>query len=718
MQTTRSLPRFTLSRLKLPRLALPLLAAALAAALLAGCKREAAAPAAAAAPATAVVAPAKAELGSFGFDETGMDRSVQPGDDFFQYADGSWVKNTEIPPDKSNYSAFSVLNEIAQARTRAVIEDAAAGKISGDDARKIGDYYHAFMDEPGIEAKGIAPLQPELDAIAGIADKTALSSALGGTLRADVDVLNLGNYVTRRLFGVWITQHYDRPTETVPYFLQGGLGMPDRDFYLEGGRMVEMRKAYQAHIAKMLTLAGITDADAKAARILALETEIAKVHATQVQTNDVKSGTNPWKRSEFPTKAPGIDWPAFFEAAKLGTQDEFIAWQPKAIAGISRLVASQPLETWKDYLAFHAIDRAADVLPKAFQDENFAFNGTTLSGTPQQQDRWKSGVDAVDDVLGQAVGKVYAERHFSADTKARANALVKNVLAAFAQRIDKAEWMSDQTKTRAKAKLAGLKVGMGYPDVWADYSALDVHPDDALGNSQRASLFEYHQQLAKLGKPAGHDEWYMLPQAVNALNVPLENRLIFPAAILAAPFFDPNADDAVNYGAIGTVIGHEISHSFDSSGALFDETGRMANWWTPEDFKRFKAAGDALVAQYDAYKPFPDANVNGRLTLGENIADVAGVATAFDAWKASQEGKPAVTIDGFTPEQRFYLGFAQVWRSKAREAALRNSLLGGVHSPGMYRAATVRNQDPWYAAFNVQPGQALYLAPDKRVKIW
>ena len=295
---------------------------------------------------------------------------------------------------------------------------------------------------------------------------------------------------------------------------------------------------------------------------------------------------------------------------------------------------------------------------------------------------------------------------------------MKNLLEAFGARIDKAEWMSAQTKARARAKLAGLKVGMGYPEVWTDYSALEVKPDDALGNAQRASLFAYHQQLAKLGKPAGHDEWYMIPQEVNALNVPLENRLIFPAAILEAPFFDPNADDAVNYGAIGAVIGHEISHSFDSSGALIDETGRMANWWTPEDFKRFEAASAALAAQYDTYKPFPDAGVNGRLTLAENIADVAGVATAFDAWKKSQEGKPSVSIGGFTPEQRFYLGFAQVWRSKARDAAYRNSLLTGTHAPGMYRAATVRNQDPWYAAFDVQPGQALYLAPDKRVKVW
>jgi putative endopeptidase len=494
--------------------------------------------------------------------------------------------------------------------------------------------------------------------------------------------------------------------------------MPDRDFYLEGGRMAELRKAYQAHIAKVLTLAGIADADARAARILALETAIARTHATQVETNDVKLGANYWTRADFDSKAPGIDWSAFFDGAQLGAQDTFVVWQPKATAGISKLVASQPLDTWKDYLQFRALDAASGLLPKAFADERFAFYGTALSGTPQQQERWKRGVNAVNGALGEAVGKIYIERHFDAQTKARADELVKNLLAAFDKRIDNLEWMTPQTKARAKAKLAGLKVGMGYPDTWRDYSALQVRADDPVGNAERASLFEYQRNLAKLGKPVGHEEWYLLPQEVNALNVPLENRLIFPAAILDAPFFDGAADDAVNYGAIGSVIGHEISHSFDSSGALFDETGKLANWWTPEDLKRFDEACKALAAQYDQYAPFPDAHVNGTLTLGENIADVAGLATAYDAFKLSQQGKPEVTLEGFTPDQRFFLGFAQAWRSKAREGALRNSLLTNVHAPGQYRAETVRNQDSWYPAFDVKPGQARYLAPEQRVKVW
>jgi putative endopeptidase len=533
-----------------------------------------------------------------------------------------------------------------------------------------------------------------------------------------VDLLNNTDYYTDRLFGLWVAQDLDKPTTYSPYLLQGGLGMPDRDFYLEGGRMAEMRTAYQAHVARMLSLAGIADADAKAAKIVALETKIARVHATQVETNDVKAGTNPWKREDFASKAPGLDWAAFFEAAQLSGQPEIIVWQPRAITGISKLVASEPLDTWKDYLQFHAIDRNAAVLPKAFRDEGFAFYGTTMSGTPQQQDRWKSAINATNGALGEAVGKVYAERFFTAQTKARAEELVKNLLAAFDGRIDKAEWMSAATKARAKAKLATLKVDVGYPAHWQDYSGLEVRAGDALGNAERAGRFDWQQEVARLGKAPTRDQFLMTPQTVNALNIPLENRLVFPAAILGPPFFDPNADDAVNYGAIGSVIGHEISHSFDSSGALFDETGKMANWWTPEDLKRFEAACNALAAQYDAYEPFPGLHLNGRLTLAENVADVAGLATAYDAYKRSQEGKPAVTIDGFTPDQRFFLGFAQDYRSKYRDTALRNSLPTGTHSPGMYRAATVRNQDPWYVAFDVKPGDKLYLAPDKRVHVW
>jgi len=698
------------------RTLVPLLAsAAVAATLLGACSQSTPAPAAVA---PTPVVQAKPVLGSFGFDTAGMDRGVAPGDNFFEFANGTWARNTEIPADRSSYNSFTRLNETALARTRAIIEESAANKAASAESRKIGDFYTAFMDEAGIEAKGLAPIQPELDAIAAISDQAALARAIGQTLRADVDLLNSTDYYTDRLFGLWVAQHLDKPSQYAPYLLQGGLGLPDRDFYLEGGRFAELRQQYQAHVAKVLGLAGIADAQAKAARILALETAIARTHATQVQTNDIKLGANYWTRADFDAKAPGLDWAAFFDGASLTRQTEFIVWQPGALSGISALAAAQPLDTWKDYLAFHALARASSVLPKSFADENFAFYGTTLSGTPQQQDRWKRAVNSVNEALGEAVGKIYVQRHFSAATKARADEMVKNILAAFDKRIDRLDWMTPQTKARAKAKLAGLEVGMGYTDAWRDYSALEVRPDDALGNAERAGRFEYQRNLAKLGAPVVRTEWYLLPQQVNAMNLPLENRLIFPAAILEAPFFDGNADDAVNYGAIGGVIGHEITHSFDSSGALFDESGRLANWWTAEDLKRFDAAGAALAAQYDGYRPFPDAAVNGKLTLGENIADVAGLATAYDAYKLSQQGKPARVLEGLTPDQRFFLGWAQAWRSKAREASLRNSLLTNVHAPGPYRSETVRNQDAWYQAFDVKPGQQRYLAPEQRVRVW
>ncbi len=658
------------------------------------------------------------ELGDFGVDLSGMNRSVVPGDDFYDYVNGDWEQRTEIPADRSRMTSFAVLDDRAKARTRAIVDAAVAKPSASADAKQIAVYYQAYMNDAAIEAKGLQPVQAELTAIAAIADPRALATALGQTLRADVDLLNATNWHTDRLFGLWVSQHLAKPEVCAPYLVQGGLSLSDRDYYLEGGRMAELRRDYEVHVATVLTLAHVPDAAAKATRIVALETAIARVHATGEATNDVKQGANYWRRADFASKAPGLDWDAYFAAAGLGQQDEFIVWQPAAVAGIAALVGSEPLATWRDYLVFHAIERASPLLPRALADEHFAFYGTRLSGVPQQQERWKRAIDAVNGALGEAVGRLYIAQYFSPATKARADAMVRDVLTAFGQRIDKLQWMSAPTKARARSKLAGMKVAMGYPEKWRDYSGLDVRADDALGNAERASLFEYRRNLAKLGKPADRDEWYMLPHEVNALNIPIENRLIFPAAILEAPFFDPNADDAVNYGAIGAVIGHEISHSFDSSGALFDDQGRLSDWWTPADFAQFEAVGKRLAAQFDAYSPFPDLHVNGTLTLGENIADVAGLATAIDAYHLSQHGRTQVTIDGFTPDQRLFLGFAQVWRSKAREKSLRNQIQTNVHAPGRYRAWTVRNQDAWYAAFDVQPGQELFLAPAQRVKVW
>ena len=666
----------------------------------------------------AAEAPAKAQLGSFGFDASGMDRSVAAGDNFFDFANGSWVKNTEIPADRSRFGSFNVIAEKTQADTRAILEGAANNAQATGEDKLIGDYYAAYMDEAGIEQRGLAPVQPQLQTIEALADKAALARALGADVRADVDLLNATNFYTDRLFGLWVSVDLLQPERTAPYLVQGGLGMPDRDFYLGDGRMAALRKQYQDYVGQVLKLAGVADPAAKAQRIVALETRIAQAHVSQEETNDVAKGANPWTREDFSAKAPGMDWAAFLEASGLGQQQDFIVWQPKAIAGLSRLVATEPLDDWKDYLTFHALDRAAPYLPKTFADARFAFHGTALSGTPQQSDRWKRAVDDANHAVGEAIGKRYVEKHFDARTKERADAMAKNIIAAFAKRIDGLEWMSPQTKASAKAKVAGLTVGMGYPETWRDYSGLEVKRDDPLGNAQRAEQFEYQRNLSKLSKAPDHGEWAMLPQTINAMNVPLENRLVFPAAILQPPFFDGAADDAVNYGAIGAVIGHEISHGFDNAGALFDDTGRLHNWWTPQDLQKFNAAGDALAAQFSSYEPFPGVHVNGRLSLGENIADVAGLGTAYDAYQLSLQGKPGQTLEGFTPDQRFFLGFAQAWRSKSREQALRNSLLTDVHAPGQFRALTVRNIDAWYPAFDVKEGQKLYLAPDKRVKVW
>ncbi|MFC3070371.1 M13 family metallopeptidase [Phenylobacterium soli] len=701
------------------------LAAAAAAVLTSACAGHAAPPSAAAAPPPPAPIPAaapapKPELGAFGVDLTNLDPSVAPGDDFFRYANGSWLKRTEIPADRSVYTSFAKLRQVASERTRTLIQAQAEARApEGSEARKIGDFYASFMDEAAIEALGATPLKPELATIAGIHDRKGLARYLGSTLRADVDVLNATSTYTPRLFGLWVVEDLNDTSRYEPYMLQGGLGMPDREYYLSNSpKFVEIRGKYEAHVARMLTLAGEPDAAAKAKRIVALETAMARVHWTPTETSDVTRTNTRWKLADFPKKAPGLDWPAFFEAAGLSGQPEIGAWQASAISGLSKLTATTSLATWKDYLTYHAAERAAPFLSKAFVDENFDFQGKTLSGTPEQEARWKRGVAYTSAALGEAIGKLYADKYFPPEDKAQVQGMVKNILAAFDKRIDRLDWMSPATKAKAHAKLATFQVGVGYPDKWRDYSGLTVTPGDAYGNQQRAELFEYRRNLAKLGHPVDRGEWYMTPQTVNALNAPLQNSIIFPAAILQPPFFDPHADPAVNYGAIGGVIGHEISHSFDDNGALFDAHGNLRNWWTPEDMAHFKAAGQALARQYDAYQPLPDLHVNGQQTLSENIADLAGLATAYDAYRLSLNGAPAPVIDGYTADQRFFLGWAQDYATKYREAALRRALITDGHSPGEYRADIVRNLDPWYGAFDVKPDQKLALPPEKRVRIW
>jgi predicted metalloendopeptidase len=468
----------------------------------------------------------------------------------------------------------------------------------------------------------------------------------------------------------------------------------------------------------MLGLANVADAPKKAAAIFALERHIAQAHWSRQESEDVRKGNNHWSRADFGRRAPGLEWEGFFASAGLAHQEEFIVWQPSAITGIARLVGSEPLDTWKDLLRFHLIEANAVYLPKALDEEHFKFHSRILSGTPQQRARWKRAVDQTSDALGEAVGRLYVERYFPPSEKARAEAMVKNLLAAFAVRIDQLDWMAPQTKARAKAKLAVLKVGVGYPDHWRSYAGLRVEAGDAFGNAQRARLFQYQYDLAKLGKPVDRSEWVMNPQLVNAVNLPAMNALNFPAAILQPPFFDPQRDPVMDYGATGAVIGHEISHSFDNQGALFDASGRLENWWTKEDFAHFEAAGERLAAQYDAYRPYPDIHVNGKQTLSENIADVAGLSAAYDAWRLTLKGAAGGAVQGFSPEQLFFVSFAQSWRQKMREAELRRRIVTDGHAPDEYRADTVRNLDPWYAAFTVRPGQKLYLTPAERVRVW
>ena len=655
-----------------------------------------------------------------GIDLAGIDKSVQPGDDFDAYANGAWKQATEIPADRASLSTGFYVFEKAEKRLSDLVQGLdKTNPAAGSDARKIADYYAAWMDEAGIEARGLVPLQPKLDGIAAIADKAALSRWLGGSMRADTDPLNATNFYTENLFGLFVAQGLEDPSKNVGYLMQGGLGMPDREYYLAADKdMAANRAAYQKYIAAILKQAGDADAENKAKAIFDLEMKIAKAHANVLDSQDIHKANNPWAVADYATKAPGIDWTAFFDAAKLNGQQTLFAWQPDAIRKLSALVASEPLQAWKDYLRFHAINHSAGLLPKAYADLSFAFYGTQLNGTGKQRDRWKRAIGATDGALGDAIGQLYIKQYFPASSKAKVEDMVNNILATFREGVDKLEWMTPETKKTAKAKAETMLVGVGYPDSWRDYSSLDVKRDDPLGNALRAEEAEYRHQTGKLGKAPDKKEWWMTPQTVNAVQLPLQNAMNFPAAILEAPFFDAKADDAANYGSIGAVIGHEVSHGFDNLGSEFDAEGRLRNWWTKDDAAHFKAATDKLVAQYDAYEALPGLHLSGKQTLGENIADVAGLQAAYTAYHKSLGGKQAPVIDGLSGDERFFLAFAQAWRAKQRDAALRAQVIGDGHAPARWRALTVRNIDAWYQTFKVPEGAKLYLKPEERVKIW
>ncbi|WP_051978307.1 M13 family metallopeptidase [Edaphobacter aggregans] len=655
-----------------------------------------------------------------GIAVTSIDTSVRPGDDFYHYANGSWINRTQLPADRASLGAFNLLVDRSNKRVAAIIEQAAQSNAAPNtDARRIADLYRSYMNEQAIEDHGLTPIKPLLDEIAAVHTQKELAHALGLSLRADVDALNNTNFHTANIFGLWVAPGFNDPDHYAAYLLQGGIQLPNRDYYLtDSPHMKDIREKYQAHIAKIFELAGIPDGPDRAARVLALEHAIAENQLSLAESEDIHKANNVWTPADFSTKAPGLDWPEFFRAAGLDNQQSFIVWQPTAFTGESALVKSESIDAWKDLLAFHLLEAYGGTLPKSIADERFAFNGTVLQGVTQMRPRDIRGVTLVNGILGDAVGQIYAKQYFTPESKAQVEALVANLKAAFKTRLQTITWMAPSTKKEAITKLDALQVSVGYPEHWRSYASLVVKPDDLVGNVYRSDLFDYHYEVARIGTPTDRKEWTMEPQTVNAVNLPLHNALNFPAAILEPPFFDPKAPAAANYGAIGTVIGHEVSHTFDSEGAAFDDRGRVRNWWTPEDFAHFQKATDALAAQYDTYHPFPDVAVNGRQTLSENIADVAGVSAAFDAYHASLKGKPAPVVGNLSGDQQFFLAYAQNWGSKVRDNTLRQQVLTDPHAPGMYRAATVRNIEGWYTAFNIKPTDKLYLAPNDRVRIW
>ena len=658
-----------------------------------------------------LAADTKPQIGTFGFDVAGMDTSVKAGDDFVGHTAGKYMAALEIPADKTNFGMLTKLRDLSQERTRTIIEKAAAsGGAPGSEAQKVGDFFASFMDEAAIEAKGIAPLKPQLDAIAAIASKADYAELVGRNFKLGVPgPIFMGVGPDRK-----------NPNRFVVQAGQSGLGLPDRDYYLDdkNASFVAARTKYKAYIATMLGLAGYDNAAARAEGIFALETAIAKTHWTRVERRQAEKTYNPVPVAELPTRFAELDWSRMIAGSSIPVQGEVIIATPSAIEGTAKVIAAADLNVLKDYMAFHTIRDAAAFLPKAFVDANFHMYSKTLGGQPEQAPRWKRGVDITSGVLGEALGKLYVAEYFPPEAKAKADLLVKNIIAAMDARLANLAWMDPKTRVAAREKLAAFTPKIGYPDKWQDYSALTIVRGDAMGNAKRATEFKFNGSVAKLNKPVDRSEWFMTPMTVNAYANPTWNEIVFPAAILQAPFFDPNADDAVNYGGIGAVIGHEITHHFDDQGRKYDKTGRLADWWTAEDVKRFKEGTDKVVAQYGAYEPVAGKKVNGELTLGENIADLAGITIAYDGWKRSLGGKKPKAIDGFTGDQRFFLGFSQVWREKYREPALLQQLVTDPHTPGHFRPYVVRNIDAWYKAFNVKQGEKMYLSPEERIKLW
>lgn len=659
------------------------------------------------------VAQAGAELGSFGIDLSNQDPSIRPGDDFFGHANGAWLESFEIPADRSNYGSFTALAERSDERVRVIVDDLTSMEpAQGSLEQKISDYYLSFMDTETLNARGISPLRDGIAHIAAIGSTEELVQAFGRSRRES----------TGSPVGFYVGADRSDPDKHQMVLSVGGLNLPDRDYYLEDTeRFLEVRSAYVEHMKQMLDFANIEDSQAKAEAILALETRIAEHTWPRAQRRNRDLTYNPMSYEEFKAEYSGFDWDVFFEAAGVEELDSLNVSYPSAMSPILSLVEELPLEDWKSFMTYRHISNNASVLSEEIDSESFRFYSTELNGVPQQRERWERGVARVGSLnsLGEAVGQIYVQRHFPESAKQQMDDLVENLRSALAQSIDSLPWMGPATKEEAHLKLNSFRPKIAYPDEWRDLSAIEITRDDLFGNAQSVREFNYLDDLSRLGQPTNREEWGMTPQTVNAYYNSSFNEIVFPAGILQPPFFDPNADAAVNYGGIGAVIGHEMGHGFDDQGSKSDSKGVQRNWWTDADRENFDALTTALAAQYDKYEPVPGYFIDGNFTLGENIGDVGGLSLAYRAYKVSLGGEEAPIIDGLTGDQRFFLSWAQVWQRKYRDDALIQRLTSDPHSPAEFRVnGVVRNFDEWYEAFDVQPGDELYLPPEERVRIW
>jgi predicted metalloendopeptidase len=650
------------------------------------------------------------EIGAWGVDLAEMDPRVSPGDDFYRHVNGRWLTSYVIPSDRTNYGSFSVLADRAEQQVFEIIEEAeAAGAPQGSSEQKIGDLYASFMDEAAVEAQGLAPLQDAFDDLAAV--------------RTHADVLRFiarDDVASNGPVGAAVDVDFRNPDRYVLYLSHAGLGLPDRDYYLsDAERFVDVRAQYESHIAAMLTLAGVADAAAKASSIVALETRIAQAHWERARRRDREATYNLMTVEALAAYAPGLDWRLLLDEAGLAAVDEIVAREKDSFPTLARIFADTPVAVWRDYLTFHVLRAHAPYLPTAYAEENFKFFGRTLTGQPEERARWRRGVELVGQSVGFEVGKIYVDRHFPPEAKAEMEVLVDTLKAAFAARLETLDWMTEETRAEARAKLASFTTKIGYPDEWEDYSALEIVRDDLMGNVRRVNAWTWTDMIDKLDGPVDEHEWFMTPQTVNAYYSPNRNEIVFPAAILQAPFFDPYADDAVNYGGIGAVIGHEIGHGFDDQGRKSDGRGFLRDWWTASDEAAFEAKASALGGQYSSYEALPGHTLNAELTMGENIGDLGGVTMALEAYRMSLGGRPAPALDGYSGEQRFFLAWAQIWRRLYRDEELINRISTDTHSPSEFRTnGVVRNIDAWYEAFGVDPGNALYLEPGERVSIW